>query len=127
MTTHRLEQWVSIKIITAERTGQTREPSNLRALLKHANGDLGSKYIVQLLDDFVLEGPNGSHLCLVLQLLGPTINRAVEDQYSVGERLDTETVLEISRQLLEALHFLHESDFAHGGTVDHDLFGAFSK
>ena len=34
-------------------------------------GDLDSEYIVQLLGDFLHEGPNGCHQCLVIELLGP--------------------------------------------------------
>ena len=121
LTNCRREQWVSIKIVKAKRTDQSRELFNLRALSEHANGNLGSKYIVQLLDDFRLEGPNGSHLCLVLELLGPTINVTVDDYHQVGERLDTESVVKISTQLLGALVFLHENGYAHGGSID--LFG----
>ena len=123
LTTYRSEQWVSMKIVKAGRTGQCRELFNLRALSEHAKGNLGSKHIVQLLDDFRHEGPNGSHLCLVLELLGPTINITVDDYHQVGERLDAESIVKISTQLLEALAFLHEKGYAHGGIVDYYLFG----
>jgi serine/threonine-protein kinase SRPK3 len=84
---------------------------------------LSSSNVVQLLDDFRLEGPNGSHLCLVLELLGPTINITVDDYHQVGERLDAESIVKISTQLLGALAFLHEKGYAHGGIVDYSLFG----
>ncbi|KAK5042850.1 hypothetical protein LTR84_012443 [Exophiala bonariae] len=108
------EQWVAIKIVKAKWSDQFRELLALRALSEHAKGNLGSKYIVQLVDDFRTEGPNGSHLCLVLELLGPTINITVDDYHQVGERLDAESIVKISTQLLEALTFLHEKGFAHG-------------
>ena len=124
---YRLEQWVSVKIITADRTNQSRELHSLRALAEHSNGNPGSKHIVQLLDDFFHEGPNGCHQCLVFELLGPTVNIEVDDYYEDGERLDTETLLKISTQLLQAVTFMHEAGYAHGGIVDHSLFAFQSK
>lgn len=122
-----LEQWVSVKIITADRTNQSRELHNLRALAEHSKGSLGAKHIVQLLDDFFHEGPNGCHQCLVFELLGPTVNLSVYDYHREGERLDTETILKISTQLLEAVAFMHEAGYAHGGIVDYSLFASQSK
>jgi len=86
---------VSIKIITADRTNQSRELHNLRALAEHTKESLCVEYIVQLLDDFLHQGSNGCHQCLVFELLGPTINIIVNDYHEEGERLDTETVLKI--------------------------------
>lgn len=117
LTAFRLEQWVSVKIITAERTNQSRELHGLRSLAEYSKGSLGSEYIVQLLDDFLHEGPNGCHQCLVFELLGPTVGIFVNDYYDEGERVDTETILKISTQLLQAVAFMHEAGYAHGGMV----------
>ena len=112
-----MERWVSVKIITADRTNQSRELINLRRLAEHSKGSLCSIHIVQLLDDFLHEGPNGCHQCLVFELLGPTVDRIVNDYYEEGERLDTEALLKISTQLLQAVTFIHETGYAHGGIV----------
>ncbi|KAK5043116.1 hypothetical protein LTR13_000887 [Exophiala sideris] len=69
-----LEQWVSIKILKADRTSQSRELQHHRALSKLAQGHLLSKHIVRLFDDFILDGPNGRHLCLVFELLAPPVD-----------------------------------------------------
>ena len=63
----RLEQWVSVKIITTDKTNQSRELHTLRALAEHSKGSLCSENIVQLLDDFLHEGPSGCHQCLVFE------------------------------------------------------------
>jgi serine/threonine-protein kinase SRPK3 len=112
----RLEQWASVKILTADRTNQSREFHNVRALAEHSKGSLGSEYIVQLFDDFLHECPNGYHQCLVFEWLGPTVNIIMNDYHEEGERLDTETLLKISTQLLQAVAFMHEAGYAHGGT-----------
>lgn len=112
---------MSVKIITAERTPQSRELHNLRALAEHSEGSLYSENIVQLLDDFLHEGPNGCHQCLVFELLGPTVNIIVNDYRREEERLDTETLLKISTQLLRAVAFMHKAGFAHGGKFNYSL------
>ena len=124
LTACRLEQWVSVKIIIADRTNQSRELHNLRALAEHSKG--GSEHIVQLLDDFLHEGPNGCHQCLVFELLGPTVSIYVNDHHEDGERLDTETLLKISTQLLQAVAFMHKAGYAHGGIVDYSLFAFYA-
>ena len=118
---------MSVKIITADRTNQSQELHNLRALAEHSKGCLGSKHIVQLLDDFLHEGPNGCHQCLVFELLGPTLNIIVDDYHMGEERLDTETILRISTQLLQAVAFMHKAGYAHGGIVRLQSFAFQSK
>lgn len=127
LTAYRLDQWVSIKIITAERTNQSHELQNLRALAKLTEGGLASQYIVDLLDDFLHEGPNGCHQCLVFELLGPTANMEMEDLHDIGERLDPENLLRISAQLLQGLAFMHKAGFTHGGMVNYSHFAFLLK
>ena len=115
LTVRRLEQWVSVKIAKAERTKQSRELQILRALAQYSNKNPGSEHIVRLLDDFLHEGPNGCHQCLVFELLGPTVNIMVNDAHHFGERLDTDVIIRISTQMLEAVAFIHEAGYAHGG------------
>ncbi len=121
LTASRLEQWVSVKITKADRTNQSRELQNLRALAQYSNVNPGFEHIVQLLDDFVHEGPNGYHQCLVFELLGPTVNTLVSDAHHFGERLDTDMIIGISTQMLEAVVFMHEAGYAHGGTATYSL------
>jgi len=124
---YRLEQWVSLKIIIADRTNQSQELDNLRALAEHSKGSPGSEHIVQLLDHFLHEGPNGCHQCLVFELLGPTVNIIMSDYYEEGERPEAETILKISTQLLQTVAFMHEVGYVHGGIVDHSLFDSLSR
>ena len=111
---------MSLKIKTADSTDQFRELHTLRALSEHANGRTSSGYIVQLIDDFLHEGPNGCHQCLVFELLGPTLDVIIEKFYGVVELIDTRTIFMISGQLLHAVTFVHGGGYAHGGKVDSD-------
>jgi serine/threonine protein kinase len=103
--------------MTAESTERSQELTHLRSLAKRCQGNLSSRYIVQLLDRFTHQGPNGRHLCLVFELLGPSVDAVVQDYNDGGDRLDAETILKISGQLLEAISFMHGFGFAHGGMV----------
>jgi serine/threonine-protein kinase SRPK3 len=99
--------------MTADHTNNSRELGNLRYLA-------GCSQIVQLLDDFIHQGPNGTHQCLVFELLGPTIDFIIADIYgptgSVEDGLEPKTILRLSEQLLQALALIHEAGYAHGGT-----------
>lgn len=112
-------QWVSIKIMTADSTQNSQELSTLRSLATHFEGDICSKHIVQLFDEFLHQGPNGVHQCLVFELLGPTLNAVASDYHTVGDTLEPETIIRLSKQLLQAIAFLHEVGYTHGGMPVH--------
>lgn len=73
----------------------SRELQNWKLLERHS---LSAHYIVQLLDSFTHEGPNGVHPGLVFELLGPP-----------------DIILRMSTQLLEAVRFIHSAGMCHGG------------
>lgn len=112
-------QWVSIKIMTADSTEHSQELSTLQFLATHSQGDISSKHIVQLFDEFLHQGPNGIHQCLVFELLGPTLITVVNDYHAVGDALEPETIVRLSEQLLQAIAFLHEVGYVHGGMPAH--------
>jgi serine/threonine protein kinase len=113
----RHNQWVSLKIITADSSKGSRELLNLQLLEKRSQGSLCSKYIVQLLDSFVHQGPNGQHQCLVFELLGPTVDRVLEAYNESQNKLETRLILRMSKQLLEAIKFIHDAGMGHGGNA----------
>ena len=122
LTAFRLKQWVSVKIITADRTNQSREAHTLRDLTEYSNRNPGSRYVVQLLDDFLHEGPNGCHQCLVLELFGPTVHTFMEEFHGNEEFLTTYNVRKISTNMLQAIAFIHKAGYVHGGIVSHSNF-----
>lgn len=106
---------VSLKVVVAEKSGELNH--ELR-ILKHVNESIdsnhpGKKHVVHLLDFFYLNGPNGRHLCLVFDVLGPTVFSVA--QRCQGGRLDGWMGLDISTQVLLAVNYLHSSGIVHGG------------
>jgi len=115
--TQRREQWVAIKIVTADRTGTSREPDSLGefAKLPHQSTDPAS--IVELINDFTLEGPNGCHQCIVFELLGLMVNLIVTDFHEDNDRLPAKDMFTIATRLLQTVAFLHSIGYAHGGML----------
>lgn len=76
-----------------------------------------SRRFVRILDYFQHTGPNGTHTCIVTELLGPTISHLLKvyNDIEVQETLRPDTILRASRQLLEALDFVHSAGLTHGG------------
>ncbi|KAJ5522860.1 uncharacterized protein N7503_006535 [Penicillium pulvis] len=106
-------QWVSLKIMTAD-SSVSRELQILKFMERHSRGALSSNYVVQLLDAFIHEGPNGVHQCLVFELLGPSVDKVLSDYHESHDKLCSETVLRMSTQLLKAVKFIHSAGMCHG-------------
>jgi serine/threonine-protein kinase SRPK3 len=70
---------------------------------------------IQLFDWFRHEGPNGIHNCLVMELLGPSLETILRTNVEMEDFLAPDTILRTSRQLLEAIEFAHQAGFVHGG------------
>jgi hypothetical protein len=59
-----------------------------------------------MLDDFDLKGPNGSHKCLVYELLGPNVLDIIDANF-LDRRLPSKLAKIIAKQCLIGLDSLH--------------------
>lgn len=103
---------MTLKILKANISSRSRELSILLHLSKSDTKHPGEGHVVQLLDHFEHEGPNGLHLCLVFPVMlsdGETMTVREKPRYSGYVR-------EISKQLLQGLDFIHSRGLIHGGT-----------
>ena len=73
----------------------------------------GYKHVLRMLDDFQIDGPNGRHMCIVSDVLGPNA-KSVAEAYP-NNRPDGQLARSVSRQLLLAVGYLHEAGVVHGG------------
>ena len=80
-----------------------REISVLQSLAQHGKGELSYSHVVQLHDYVVHDGPNGSHQCLVF---GPSVAQILEELNATEDKLEPETVVKLSRQLMEGINFI---------------------
>ncbi|VUC36442.1 unnamed protein product [Clonostachys rosea] len=105
-------QYVAIKVLVSELSHQ-HEIKILQAISTLPNGHPGRARLNQMLDYFSLPGPNGTHDCLVLQLLGPGVADIVES-YCEDNRLPAPIAKSFARQALQGLDFLAHHSITHG-------------
>ncbi|KAJ2897115.1 hypothetical protein MKZ38_004970 [Zalerion maritima] len=116
-------KWVVLKIKTAESSPTNAEEDaevrTLKLLETRWQGKIGMEgasepYYSALIDHFCLEGPNGRHLCLVLEFLGPCVWNVVDACAMYGDSVRPDTILRSTVQLLKAVDKAHEAGVAHG-------------
>ncbi|THY32489.1 kinase-like protein [Aureobasidium pullulans] len=110
-----LNKNVALKIMTSEdSSSRNRELCTYRRLSENsvpAKND--HKHIVRLLDNFEHPGPNGTHICLVLELLGPSMATVIEERFA-GNRLPGFTAKKACKEMGLALEVLHAQGIGHG-------------
>ena len=110
---------VSLKVLTADASRQPTELKLLRRLDERVRNNPWRGNIITTVDDFTIDGPNGTHLCYVSKPGGPSVS-AISD--SPGEmagthRLRAPLARKLARQLAKAISFIHDVGIVHGGTL----------
>jgi serine/threonine-protein kinase SRPK3 len=106
---------VALKVIAAHAGGVELE--NLLKLKNISSEHPGRQHLPELLDYFEHNGVNGTHSCLVFEVLGENIDTFRRRLFS---RSQVPTILDklITRQLLSVLDFLHNiCGFIHNGNT----------
>ncbi|CAJ0549405.1 Ff.00g030180.m01.CDS01 [Fusarium sp. VM40] len=106
------DRYVAVKITVSE-VKESGELKILRALSTLPIHHPGSSHMTQLLDHFTLVGPNGSHDCLVLELVGTNVADVVES-YCKDDRLPSKLANVFAKQALQGLDFLTANNIGHG-------------
>lgn len=77
----------------------------LKAVRESDTGDSCRERVVQLLDDFKISGVNGTHMCMVFEVLGHNLLKLIiRSNYQGIPLLNVKTII---RQVLEGLEYLH--------------------
>jgi serine/threonine-protein kinase SRPK3 len=102
------EKYVAVKVLTADVSADDLPDLRLIDLDKSAPE---AEYISIPKEHFSLEGPNGTHQCLVLTLLGPRVSPDIWiEMHNPGP-----TLRNFCQQTAYALKFLHQNGLCHGG------------
>ena len=72
-------RYVAIKIKTARDSIENAELSIMQHLSQQIGSDSTSAHVITLLDHFYCQGPNGTHLCLVLEAMGASVAAMLEE------------------------------------------------
>ncbi|KAL1858582.1 hypothetical protein Plec18167_003547 [Paecilomyces lecythidis] len=109
------KSYVAIKVSVA---GGGKDASNRELEVMKQLGLVSRKnpHIVHMMDHFTLDGPNGDHKCIVLELLGPNVPEIIDACFSDG-RLPGKIAKSIARQALLGLDALHQQKVGHGETL----------
>ena len=108
------ETYVCVKFLEANDPAGPKELQIMRHLAKHSSDHVGSQFIGLLLDDFVVNGKAGNHICMVTRVGGRKLQRATLFQ-------STDAVVKFARQMFQGVDFLHTSGVCHGGRLQRTL------
>ncbi|KAF2873063.1 kinase-like domain-containing protein [Massariosphaeria phaeospora] len=130
---------VCIKIFSAKASKLTQELQVMQQLAACRKPDHpGYKHVVRMLDHFYHTSKNGEHLCLVIERLGPSIDR-VNALYQ-GEHfnnrgrpndwrthfMDLSQTRNVCRQLLLAVDYIHSCGVVNGDIHSRNVLFRFS-
>ncbi|KAF7297928.1 Protein kinase domain-containing protein [Mycena chlorophos] len=106
--------YAALKIAASARSSTARREIAVQQHLeaRFDAADLGSKYVVRMLDHFVHEGPNGHHQCIVEEALGPSL--AADNSCFTDGRPVLDAVHSMAAQLVLGLRYLHKRGVVHG-------------
>ena len=68
-----------------------------------------------------MEGPNGTHLCLVFPLAGPSVHGMSfgrEGRTEGSRRLRADLARKVAKQTAAVMELMHSAGLVHGGTSD---------
>jgi serine/threonine-protein kinase SRPK3 len=113
----RLDRYASLKIDTANSSKDTSASQVLRHLGLKREGwskiPPGNEFVLEVLDEFEIRGPNGTHRCIVSEPLGPSLTSVLE--FTDGWRLPSDVSRKVAAQLAQGVAFLHACGIFHGG------------
>ncbi|KAG6302306.1 hypothetical protein E4U09_003191 [Claviceps aff. purpurea] len=99
------KRFVALKVgLGSDNPLPNREAEILSQICKTGPGKHGYERVIQLLDVFVVEGPNGFHQCLVTEVVLPLSDPKARQHCSY----------DVVRQIVEGFAFLHGEDIVHG-------------
>ncbi|KAM3509331.1 hypothetical protein MY10362_000666 [Beauveria mimosiformis] len=113
-----LDRWVALKILMAELSTSRQPVAATKALRRHKDT---AELMPDLYDSFFHEGPSGVHMCLVMELLGPTLGNLIMYFTDMCDRIHPEDVLRLTRQILSGVATFHGAGFARGNLGDSNL------
>ena len=105
---------VSLKVLSAHATKRNNEVQILAELDRRVKKDPRRDSIQKFSDDFLVDGPNGTHRCLVYEPGGPDLAGLFDFRENQYYLLRPAMTRKIARQLVDAVACLHSADIVHG-------------
>ena len=111
---------VSLKVLTAEASRQPTELRMAQQLEKRLQGTKLRRNLLSCLDSFTVDGSNGTHLCYVSQIGGPTLSSMSDSPGEIAgtRRIAAPLARKLAQQLASLISEIHDIDIVHGGMLD---------
>ncbi|KAI0103897.1 kinase-like domain-containing protein [Nemania sp. FL0031] len=108
---HKNEYHVCVKIFQADQSSESHPEIGALRLFEGVDPEeLRFNHIFTIDEYFWIDGPNGRHLCFVVEVLGPAISYSLR-----GMDLDTPDLLtNLCFQAAQSLKYLHDKGICHG-------------
>ncbi|CCF41073.1 serine/threonine protein kinase [Colletotrichum higginsianum] len=116
-------KFFALKVLSAECYGAEKDIFEREVLKSLRDGDrkqLGYSHVCHLVDDFEHEGPNGTHVCLVFELIGETLRSF--GAWFPDSMIPNQVMRRFTIQLLLALDFAHEHKVIHTDIQPSNIF-----
>ncbi|KAI0530352.1 kinase-like domain-containing protein [Xylaria digitata] len=109
-----LEEWRAVKVMTADHSPDSAEARTFEFLKQNSSlEELEQNHIAAPLESFWIEGANGKHLCLVMEIYGYPVSEWRLDLDNVESSTKKQSA-DICGQITQALAFLHNKGICHG-------------
>ncbi|KAF8075210.1 kinase-like domain-containing protein [Lyophyllum atratum] len=112
-----LKRFASLKVLAAYASTASRETEvirYLRAQQQRTPSAAGVEYVMKVFDDFKIEGPNGTHECIVTELLGPYVDPTDLEEVYDDERFPLDVRKKMVSQIARGVAYLHKCGVVHG-------------
>ncbi|XP_065909151.1 SRSF protein kinase 3-like [Dysidea avara] len=109
---------VALKVVKSAKRYTETAVDEVKLLEKIASGDrgqMGRENVIELFDQFKIHGINGTHICMVFEVLGDNLLKLIIQQKYKG--LPLPTVKSITAQVLRGLYYMH----THCGIIHTDM------
>ncbi|KAF5970196.1 hypothetical protein FBULB1_9823 [Fusarium bulbicola] len=105
-----LNKYVAIKVGTSDQV--SKESDILLKLAENPTGEFSGNLITPVLDQFTLDGPNGTHSCIVTAPARCSVAEAIKTSRYIS--FQPEVARALSAQLIMATAYVHRTGFVHG-------------
>ena len=104
-------RYVALKFIIADPTYGNNEAKIHHILASQPRTHPGSDHVLTPLGQFQVHGPNGEHVVLVFEVIGPQLSLLHSDRPHIPRR----AIKPLTYQIALGISFLHNCGVVHGG------------
>ncbi|KAF9008402.1 kinase-like domain-containing protein [Cyathus striatus] len=114
-----LNRFTSLKVVAADASSRSSEIDIVRHIKLQQEQNLvshpGAEHVIKILDIFTILGPNGTHHCIVTEILGTSLADDVEEFYGdFNDHFPPNVTKKVVTQVSLGVAYLHKCGIVHG-------------